>query len=199
MAATEAWQHRRQYGPGPGAVLCRMHAPMTETDPLRPAAAPVARAPRTWRMRAPRLGIGWRLVLGLAAVAAVLLVGEVLATRTARQALEAVRSMQNEHEPLASSASAVLERLVTFDRVVGEYVRAHNPGDFNTITSAGDELERAVADYFRSVPPSSVPESAADLRAQLSRHIALARQLAIRAAQREQRADERQAALTRVY
>lgn len=169
---------------------------MTETDPLR---APAARRPRAWRIRAPRLGIGGRLVLGLAAVAAVLLAGEVLATRTAREALEAVRSMQNEHEPLASSASAVLERLVAFDRVVGEYVQAHNPGDFNTITAAGDDLEQAVADYFRNVPPSSVPSSAADLRAQLSRHIALARQLATRAAQRVQWVDERQAALTRVY
>jgi diguanylate cyclase (GGDEF)-like protein len=172
---------------------------MDETAPLRPPRAPGGRAPRVWRIRAPRLGIGWRLVLGLAAVAAVLLAGEVLATRTAREALEAVRSMQNEHEPLASSASAVLERLVTFDRVVAEYVRAHKTGDFNTITTAGDDLERAVADYFRSAPPSSVSESAAGLRAQLSRHIVLARQLATRATQRVQWADERQAALTRVY
>jgi len=38
------------------------------------------------------------------------MLGEGLATRTTREALEAVRSMQNEHEPLANSANAVLEK-----------------------------------------------------------------------------------------
>src|SRR5436305_283067 len=57
-----------------------------------------------WSPRSPRLGIGWRLGLGLAAVTAVLLLGESLATRTARQAPEAVRSMQTEDEPLAHTA-----------------------------------------------------------------------------------------------
>src|ERR1700694_5820417 len=100
-----------------GSGLCRMHKPITETAPPsapRPAAA--QRVRRGWRSRAPRLGIGWRLGLGLTAVATVLWLGEALAARTTREALEAVRSMQNEHEPLANSANAVLEKLLAYDR-----------------------------------------------------------------------------------
>jgi len=164
-----------------------------------PAAAPATPARRAWPWGRPRLGIGWRLILGLTAVAAVLIAGEVLATRTARQALDAVRSMQNEHEPLASAANLVLEKLVAYDRAVGEYVQARSAADFSTITAAGAELERAVAAYFSSAPAASVPPAAAGLRVQLIRHIAVARQLASRAAQRAQWVDQRQAALTRVY
>ncbi|HUJ52719.1 MAG TPA: hypothetical protein VLX08_04135, partial [Steroidobacteraceae bacterium] len=79
-----------------------------------------------------------RLGLGLALVATVLIAGEMLATRTSREALGAVRSMQREHEPLAGGASAVLEKLVAFDRAVVEYVQAHGRVDFNTIGNAGD-------------------------------------------------------------
>ena len=125
-------------------------APPRPTPAPRPTAAPRVR--RGWRLRGPRLGIGWRLGLGFAAVTTVLVLGEVLATRTAREALEAVRSMQNEHEPLANSANAVLEKLLAYDRAVDEYMQAHGPDDFSTITQAGDALEAAVATYFRSSP-----------------------------------------------
>jgi len=114
----------------------------------------------------------------------VLLLGEVLATRTTREALEAVRSMQNEHEPLANSANAVLESLLAYDRAVDEYMQAHSWDDFSTITQAGEALETAVADYFGSSPPPPVTASGTGLRLQLTRHIANARQLASRAAQR---------------
>src|SRR5207248_3742374 len=148
----------------------------------------------------PRLGIGWRLGLGLAAVTAVLLLGESLATRTARQALEAVRSMQTEHEPLANRANAVLEKLIAYDRAVGEYVRPHSADDkLSTITLAGDALETAVAEYFSSAPPRAVTAAATGLRQQLTRHIANARQLATRASQRLQWDARRQAALDDVY
>jgi diguanylate cyclase (GGDEF)-like protein len=150
---------------------------------------------RGWR--APRLGIGLRLGLGLALVATVLIAGEVLATRTSREALGAVRSMQREHEPLAGGASAVLEKLVAFDRAVVEYVQAHGRVEFATITNAGDALERSVADYFALSPPLTA--GAGGLRAQITRHIAKARELATRAAQRAQWADQREAALNRVY
>src|SRR5947208_2203909 len=150
--------------------------------------------------RRPRLGIGWRLGLGLAAVTAVLLLGESLATRTARQALEAVRSMQTEHEPLANRANAVLEKLIAYDRAVGEYVQAHSADDkLSTITLAGDALEAAVAEYFSSAPPRAVTAAATGLRQQLTRHIANARQLATRASQRLQWDARRQAALDDVY
>ena len=128
-----------------------------------------------------------------------LIAGDVLATRTAREARTAVWSMQNEHEPLASAANLVLERLVAYDRAVGEYVQARDAADFSSITTAGAALEEAVAAYFRSAPPASVSPAAAALRGQLIRHIAVARQLASRAAQRLQWVDERQTDLTRVY
>src|SRR5437667_314441 len=153
-----------------------------------------------WSPRSPRLGIGWRLGLGLAAVTAVLLLGESLATRTARQALEAVRSMQTEHEPLANRANAVLEKLIAYDRAVGEYVQAHSADNkLSTITLAGDALEAAVAEYFSSALPRAVTAAATGLRQQLTRHIANARQLATRASQRLQWDARRQAALDDVY
>ena len=178
--------------------LCRMPEATPDTPRAHSGAAAPA-APRLWRLRAPRLGIGWRLILGLTAVAAVLIAGEVLATRTTREALAAVRSMQNEHEPVASAANLVLEKLVAYDRAVGEYVQARSAADFSSINSAGAALEGAVAAYFRSAPPASVPPAAAGLRVQLTRHITVARQLASRAAQRLQWVDERQSDLTGVY
>jgi len=173
-------------------------------DAMAETAAPPSSAPApacsvwSWGFR-PRLGIGWRLILGLTAVAAVLIAGEVLATRTTREALDAVRSMQSEHEPLANAANLVLEKLVAYDRAVGEYVQAHSAADFSAINAAGAALESAVAAYFRNAPAASVPSAAAGLRAQLTRHISVARQLASRSAQRLQWVEERQAALTRVY
>src|SRR6516164_297266 len=166
--------------------LCRMPDAMAETArPSAGATAPVPRRVWPWGGR-PRLGIGWRLILGLTAVAAVLIAGEVLATRTTREALDAVRSMQNEHEPVASAANLVLEKLVAYDRAVGEYVQARSAADFSSINVAGAALEGAVAAYFRSAPAASVPSAAAGLRAQLTRHIMVARQLAGRAAHRLQ-------------
>ena len=171
---------------------------------MRPATPNNSRLPapppsRGWLPRMPRLGVGARLGLGLAAVAAVLGVGEVLATRTSRAALEAVRSMQTEHEPLASRASAVLVRLVDYDRAVGEYVQAHKTSDFPTITSAAAALEDAVRSYFDSTPAPPVTPAALELREQLTRHIANARVFAGRAAERAQWIEERNAALEDVY
>ena len=154
---------------------------------------------RAWLPRAPRLGVGARLALGLAAVAAVLVAGEILATRTAREALQAVRSMQNEHEPLASRASTVLARLVDCDRAVGEYVRAQNGTDFAAITTAGAALEDALGSYFDGPPAPPLTRAALELRAQLSRHIAAGRSFASRAAQRAQWVEERRVALEDVY
>ncbi|TLY76412.1 MAG: EAL domain-containing protein [Gammaproteobacteria bacterium] len=150
-------------------------------------------------MRGPRLGIGRRLGLGLAAVTTVLVLGEMLAARTTREALAAVRSMQNEDEPLANSANAVLEKLLAYDRAVDEDMQAHGPDDFGAIIQAGGALEAAVADYFGSSPPAPVTADGTALRLQLTRHIANARELASRAAQRAQWVAERQAALNQVY
>src|ERR1700724_105460 len=81
--------------------LCHMHQIPIETAASDPTVSLPSRPEgrRGWRGLKPRLGIGSRLALGLAAVAAVILVGHGLATQTTREAVEAVRSMQSEHEP----------------------------------------------------------------------------------------------------
>ena len=158
-----------------------------------------ARPARGLRSGSPLLGIAWRLGLGLAAVAAVLIGAEVLSTRTTRDALEAVRAMQNEHEPLARSADAVLERLVAYDRAVGAFVQEHAGTDANAIAQAGDALQDAVAGYFANQPAPTVTADTLALRAELTRHIETARALAARAAQRSQSAEARDAALNHVY
>src|SRR5438105_750170 len=177
-----------------------MRKPIAETArPSAPRPLPAPRVPRGWRLRVPRLGIGRRLGLGLAAVTTVLMLGEGLATRTTREALEAVRSMQNEDEPLANSANAVLEGLLAYDRAVDEDLQAHNPDQSRAMTGAGDALEAAVAGYFGSSPSPPVTASGTALRLQLTRHIASARELTGRAAQRAQWVAQRQAALNQVY
>ena len=129
--------------------------------PPPPGAVPGPQRMRGWRLGAPLLGIAWRLGLGLAAVAAVLVGAEVLATRTTRDALEAVRVMQSEHEPLANSADAVLEKLVAYDQAVGAYVQARSGTDVDGITLAGDALEDAVAAYFANRPQAPVTPATA--------------------------------------
>ena len=177
-------------------VACRQMKRDLTVNATSPARAPVARRPRSG---SPLLGIAWRLGLGLAAVAAVLAGAEVLATRTTRDALEAVRVMQNENEPLAARADAVLERLVAYDGAVGASVQGRAGVDSNAIAQAGDALEDAVAAYFANHPAPPVTAATLALRAQLTRHVENARQLAARAAQRAQSAEAREAALNHVY
>jgi diguanylate cyclase (GGDEF)-like protein len=168
--------------------------PVEPVEPLLPA--PVAAGRHGWR---PRFGIGSRLALGLAAVAAVILVGHGLATQTTRQSTEAVRRMQSESEPLARRASAVLERLVAYDRSVGEYLQVGHPADFGTITAAADALQSALTTYYDTTPAPSLTPQVVQLRTQLSNHVEKGQQLAKSAAQRAQWVDERNAALDRVY
>lgn len=150
-----------------------------------------------------RLGIGGRLGLGLAALAAVILAGHVLATRTTRLAVDAVRSMQTEHEPRAQRASAVAETLVAYDRAVTEYLQEGRTSQFSTITSAADSLNTAVLTYFEQ-PPGARPAQAAPpppgspFLPQLTSHIQHGQDLARHAAQRAEWLDGRHAALNRV-
>jgi len=95
----------------------------------------------------PRFGIGTRLTLGLAAVAAVVVVAHVLATRTTRAAVEAVRNMRIRHEPLAHRASAILERLSAYDSAVSDSLQS-DKGDFLALSAAGNSLQKAVDAYF---------------------------------------------------
>ncbi|MBS0579805.1 MAG: EAL domain-containing protein [Proteobacteria bacterium] len=169
-----------------------------DTAPIQPSPpSPVPARPAHPRRAGPRLSIGGRLAFGLAVVAAVLVLGQLLATRTTREALEAVKVMQHQHEPLASAANAVLEKLVAYDGIVSESMRAGNTADFAAITAAGDALEHAVTAYFGAIsaPAGGAPPS---LREQLSAHIAKARELAARAAQRAQWAAQRQADLNQI-
>lgn len=180
--------------------LCRMHPAITENARPTSPGPPAPREVRKFPLRSLRLGIGWRLGLGLAAVTGVLLLGETLATRTAREALEAVRTIKNENEPLANSANDVLEKLVAYDRSVAEYVQGHSADhDLAAITQAGDALEAAVAGYFASAPPQAVTAEAGALRQQLTRHIANGRQLAGQAAHRVRSEARRQSDLDHVY
>jgi len=121
-----------------------------------------------------------------------------MAARTTRAALDAVVSMQKE-QPLTDSANAVLEKLLAYDRAVGEYAQAPNTTGLAAITTAGEVLASAISQYLADSPPSGLSAAANTLGEQIARHIAAARELTTRAAQRAQWAEERQAALNRVY
>ena len=148
--------------------------------------------PATSRLR---LGIGGRMALGLAAVAAVIIWGHFLATRTTRIAVEAVRSMQTEHEPRAQRASAVVESLVAYDRAVIEYLQSGRSAELGTITAAGDALQAAVLTYFQSASPRG---TGAQLLPQLTSHMEHGRDLAKHAAERAAWLEQRYAALDHV-
>ncbi|MGH8298371.1 MAG: putative bifunctional diguanylate cyclase/phosphodiesterase [Steroidobacteraceae bacterium] len=147
----------------------------------------------------PRFGIGTRLTLGLAAVAAVVVVAHVLATRTTRAAVEAVRSMRTQHEPLAHRAGAILERLSAYDRAVGDELQSDNNDDLLTLSSAGDALQKAVDRYFDGVPPSTLTPATRQLRANLLSHIQNGRELALDGAQQVEWREQHWEALERVY
>lgn len=147
------------------------------------------------RLRA-RLGIGARLTLGLAAVAAVVIVAHVLATRTTRAAVEAVRSMRTRHEPLAHRASAILEKLSAYDRAVGADVQSDS-GDLQAVSSAGDALQSAVDRYFDGT--MVLTPATRQLHDALLAHIQDGRQLVMDASQRLQWRQQRWEALDRVY
>ena len=158
-----------------------------------------------------RLGIGGRLALGLAAVCAVVVWGHILATRTTRIAVQAVRSMQTEHEPRAQRASAVVESLVAYDRAVIEYLQGGRSSGFGSITTTGDSLDAAVMTYFqrpdgqhlegqRPEAPTSGASAPPDVQLlpQLASHTEHGLDLAKHAAQRAEWVEQRYAALDRV-
>ncbi|MGH8218744.1 MAG: diguanylate cyclase domain-containing protein, partial [Steroidobacteraceae bacterium] len=175
-----------------------MQEPFTESANAALAAAaqkPAGRPPRRFRLR---VGIGARLALGLVAITAVMLSGHVLVQRTTFNAVQAVNSMQTEHEPLARSASAVVARLVAYDRAVTEYLQSTREPAVDAITAAGSELEAAVAAYFGHHSSSAVAAPDLQLRAQISRHIDRGLDIAKNASQRSQWVEIRHAALDRV-
>src|SRR5579872_3806335 len=163
-------------------MQARMQEPSTETAAVAaPAQQPAARPPRRFRLRA---GIGARLALGLAAITAVMVSGHVLVQRTTFNAAQAVNSMQTEHEPLARSASAVVAKLVAYDRAVTEYLQSTRDPAVDAITAAGGDLEAAVATYFGHHSSSAIAAADLQLRAQISRHIDRGLDIAKNASQR---------------
>ncbi|HET9388227.1 MAG TPA: EAL domain-containing protein [Steroidobacteraceae bacterium] len=171
--------------------------PTTTADATGAAAARVAPAPS--RRSRLRLGIGGRLALGLAALAAVLLIGQFLSTRTTGLAVTAVRDMQTEHEPRAQRASALVEALVAYDRTVIGYLQEGRAAQAGTITAAADALEEAVQAYFQG-PGSRSPagQPGQSVLPQLTSHIEHGRILAKHASQRAEWLEQRHTALDRV-
>jgi hypothetical protein len=145
-------------------------------NPLPPAAGGVRRS--------LKLGIGGRLFLGLTAVAVVILVGHRIATDTTRRAVDAVRAMQNTHEPLARRAGTIVEKLVAYDRAVSEYMQAARAPDENSIALAANALEASMAAYFDGNPKPAVTPSVSELRLNVDSHISHGRALAAEAVQR---------------
>jgi diguanylate cyclase (GGDEF)-like protein len=134
--------------------------------------------------RSFRIGIGGRLALGLAAVAGVILIGHTLATESTRNAAAAVRSMQQDHEPVTRRAAAVVEKLVAYDRAVAEYVQAARAPDQNSIANARAGLDAAMLAYFEAKPAPTVSPAISDLRVNMALHVTRGRDLAAQATQR---------------
>jgi diguanylate cyclase (GGDEF)-like protein len=179
-----------------------MHESPTESAHASPGrqVAPLATpkgipAPRRSRLR---LGIGSRLALSVALIGGVMLVGHVLARRTTLNAVEAVRNMQTEQEPLARSASVVVEKLTAYDRTVTEYLQSSKGSGIEAISAAGSELDAAVSSYFGRRAGTAPSPADIQLRAQLSSHVDRGRDIAKNASQRATWVEQRHNALAHV-
>ena len=131
-----------------------------------------------------RLGIGARLVLALAAVAAVIVIGHGVATENTRRAVQSLHSMQVEHEPQARRAEAVMGKLADYDRAVTEYLQGDHQSAIESVAAAGDELDLAVNHYFNDTPPPLETPESVQLRIELAHHIAQGEKLAAFASKR---------------
>jgi diguanylate cyclase (GGDEF)-like protein len=149
-----------------------------------------------------KLGIGARLLLGLAAVTVVVLAGHAISTRATVAAAESVRRMQTLHETLAQRANLVLERLNAFDRSVGAALAARpprTPSADELLPQSGQALTQAVDGYFNGAPAQADSTAGINLRAQLKEHVAHGMDLAGSAGLRTQWVEERRALLDRAY
>lgn len=167
-------------------------APTTKQQSSSDRSPRAAAARRSFKM-----GIGGRLAVGLAAVAAVILVGHSIATETTRKAAEAVHSMQSEHEPVARRAGTIVEKLVAYDRAVSEYMEAEAP-DEDSIGRARITLDTAILAYFESDPKPVVTPSVSELQISMAAHISRGQALAAEAVQRADWVTRRNEALTRI-
>ncbi len=127
-----------------------------------------------------RLGVGGHLALGLAAVGCVVLLGQIIASRTTRAAVDAVSSMQARYEPLMRRAGVVIEKLAAYDRAVGEYL------DAETLSGVEAELTEAVDLYFSTAGAEAVGVPKAALAGPVASHIARGDQLTRQSAERRE-------------
>lgn len=159
----------------------------------RAATRPLAE-PSDGPQRRPRLGVGGHLGIGLAAVGSVVLLGQVLASHTTRNAVEAVRDMQAHDEPLAARAGAIIEKLAAYDRTVSEFLDAATPGDRDRLERAGSDLTAAVKAYF-ALPGAAFAISPATFSDRVARHVAAGDELAARSQDRREWQARRRALL----
>jgi len=144
-----------------------------------------------------RLTIGTHLALALAVIGAVVFIGQSIATRTSRTAMDAVRSMELEYEPRARRAATIIEKLATYDRSVVEYLETQRSTDDHLISTARSQLDTAIAAYFDG--PEADAGAPPELRQQLARHESRGRELADGAAQRAQWLQKRRGLLEAVH
>jgi diguanylate cyclase (GGDEF)-like protein len=158
--------------------------------PTEPSNDPVPRR-RIWR-----LGIGAHLGLGLAAVGAVVLLGQFVTDSITHNAVEAVRSLQQRYEPQSRRASAIIERLAAFDRQVEEALgRQGTSPDAKRLAQASLETAtaelNAAIDAWYARPAAdfiTTPDARSQvlLKEQIGVHIAAGRALAGKSGQRQQ-------------
>jgi len=158
--------------------------------PTEPSNDPVPRR-RIWR-----LGVGAHLGLGLAAVGAVVLVGQFVTDSITHNAVEAVRSLQQRYEPQSRRASAIIERLAAFDRQVEEVLGTQSTSTDAkrsaqaNLETATTELNAAIDAWFAGPAADSIttPDGRGQvlLKQQIGVHIAAGRALAGKSGQRQQ-------------
>ncbi|HTV49832.1 MAG TPA: EAL domain-containing protein [Steroidobacteraceae bacterium] len=151
-------------------------------------------APDTRRRLRP--GIGTHLVLSLAAVGSVVVAGQLLASRTTRNAVAAVRSMQADYEPLVRAAGTIITKLNAYDRAVTEYLKGELPADYGALPAAATQLDRAVSVYLNTAGAGHQEQGS--LAERLAQHVLRGRELATRSTQRNEWARHRHALLEAV-
>ncbi|MGH8148934.1 MAG: hypothetical protein ACRETB_03005, partial [Steroidobacteraceae bacterium] len=158
---------------------------------MRSASFEAVSVPRVRRW--PRLGLGGHLALGLAAVAAVVVAGQVIVRRTTQTAVEAVRNMQAHDEPLAIRSDVVIERLSAYDRTVVGYLESDEPTPPETLIDAEAALDGAVRAYFAAA--GTPPSAQTALIEHIASHVTLGRRLAEQAGRRREWQARRRALL----
>jgi diguanylate cyclase (GGDEF)-like protein len=110
------------------------------------------------------------LWLGLAAVGVlvVFLVGNVLAQRSTRAAMQSVGRVENRFEPLARLAHELDDAVVAYERAASNYLKSPIDENATAMAVAGAQLEVALAEYRRIGEPAPVDARTAHLGLQIA-------------------------------